>query len=311
MRIIYMGTPDFAVPSLESIYNAGHEILLVISQKDKPKGRGKKVLYTPVKEKALELSLEVYQPENINDVESIDKIRGLNPDFIVVAAYGQILKKELLSIPKYGCLNVHASLLPKYRGAAPINWAIINGEKHTGISIMKMEEGLDTGDVVMLSSFEISEQDDYMSIHDKLAELGGEMVVEAIDLISSGKASYTPQDHESSTYASMIFKNTGIIHWNKSGIDIINLIRGLKPWPSAYTYYKGEMVKIHNAIFTNEKSSGEMGEIIKVDKEGIYVNVEDGMVIVKELQFSGKKKLTVKEYLAGNSIEKGIILDKE
>lgn len=309
MNIIYLGTPDFAVPTLASIYNKGYNISLVITQRDKKKGRGKKLQYTPVKEKALILGLEVFQPDNINDEEVIEKIRTLKPDFIIVAAYGQILKKELLTIPKYGCLNVHASLLPRYRGAAPINWAIINGEKQTGISIMRMEEGLDTGDTILIKSIPIKDEDDFVSIHDKLKELGADMIIHAINDILKGQAIFTAQDHTNSNYAPMIFKDTGKIDWNINGEKIYNLVRGLKPWPNAYTIYKGDIVKIHKVKFIKDKVISDLGKIIKISKEGIYVSVKDGYIIIEELQFPGKKILTVSQYLAGNHIEEGIVLN--
>ena len=297
-----------SVPILESIYNAGYDISLVITQKDKPKGRGKKVQYTPVKVKALELGLEVYQPEIINDNESINIIRKINPDIIVVAAYGQLLKRELLNIPKYGCINVHASLLPKFRGAAPINWAIINGESITGITIMKMEEGLDTGDMIMKCEVEIIDDDDYLSMHNKLANIGSRLIVKTMEDILNNNVSYTPQDSTNSTYAPMIYKNTGKIDWSKSGKDIYNLVRGLKPWPIAHTDYNGENIKIHNVEYLIKQNDELNGLICKVDKEGIYVSVNDGYIIIKELQFPGKKVLTVKQYLAGNRINEGVIL---
>lgn len=308
MKIIFMGTPQFAVPTLESLHEAGYDINLVITQKDKPKGRGKKILYTPVKEKAIGLGLEVFQPDSINSPESIEKISSIEPDFIVVVAYGQILKKSVLEIPKYGCYNVHASLLPKYRGAAPINWAIINGEKETGITIMEMEEGLDTGDIVLAEAIPIEEMDDSISIHDKLSILGGKLIVEALDGIAAGRLGKTPQDHSQSSYASMLSKDMGKINWNSNGEDIINLIRGLKPWPSAYTDYNGEIVKVHKASLADEINDGVCGQIVKVDKKGIYVNAKDRIVLLEEIQFPNKRKMTVEEYLRGNSIEKGITL---
>lgn len=309
MNIIYLGTPDFAVPTLASIYNKGYNISLVITQRDKKKGRGKKLQYTPVKEKALRLGLEVFQPDNINDKEVIEKIKTLKPDFIIVVAYGQILKKELLTIPKYGCLNIHASLLPRYRGAAPINWAIINGEKETGISIMRMEEGLDTGDTILIKSIPIKDEDDFVSIHDKLKELGADMIIHAINDVLQEQAIFTAQDHTNSNYAPMIFKDTGKIDWNINGEKICNLVRGLKPWPNAYTIYKGEIVKIHKVKFIKDKVISDLGKIIKISKEGIYVGVKDGYIIIEELQFPGKKILTVSQYLAGNHIEEGIVLN--
>lgn len=308
MKIIFMGTPDFAISSLESLYENGHSIDLVITQKDRPKGRGKKVQYTPVKEKALELGLEVFQPDSINDIESVNKIKDINPDFIVVVAYGQILKKEILQVPKYGCYNVHASLLPKYRGAAPINWSIINGEKETGVTIMEMAEGLDSGDMIIWDSIPINSDDDAITIHDKLSTLGGELIVKALNDIKNGVANKIPQDHNISTYASMLDKNLGRINWNDSGENIINLIRGLKPWPSAYTQYKDDIVKVHKATLIDKLREGSNGQIVKVDKDGIYVNSKDKTIIIEEVQFPGKKKLKVEEYLRGNSIEEDIIL---
>ncbi|WP_353093942.1 methionyl-tRNA formyltransferase [Tissierella praeacuta] len=309
MKIVFMGTPDFAVPTLKSLFSKGYSIELVITQKDKPKGRGKKVQHTPVKEKALELGLEVYQPDSINDIESVDRIKSINPDFIVVVAYGQILKKDILEMPKCGCYNVHASLLPKYRGAAPINWAIINGEKETGVTIMEMEEGLDSGDMLLWKSIPISLDDDAVSMHDKLSILGGELIVEALDGIKNGILNKTPQNHNLSTYAHMLNKSMGRINWSDRGENIINLIRGLKSWPSAYTQYKDEIVKIHKASLIDKIKEGKNGEIIKVDNNGIYVNAKDKTIIIEEVQFPGKKKLKVGEYLRGNSIEKGIILN--
>lgn len=308
MKIIFMGTPDFAVPTLESLSKKGYSIELVITQKDKPKGRGKKVQYTPVKEKALELGLQVYQPDNVNNPESIEMMKKINPDFIVVVAYGQILKKEILDLPKYNCLNVHASLLPKYRGAAPINWSIVDGEKETGVTIMEMAEGLDTGDMILCKSIPINLDDDYPSIHDKLSVLGGSLIIDALEDIKNNDFSKTVQDNSISTYASMLKKETGIINWNSSAEDIRNLVRGLKPWPSAYTKYNEDTVKIHDVDVVDKVKNGEPGEIVKVDKEGIYVNTLDKSIFIKELQFPGKKKLLAKDYLKGNSIEEGIIL---
>lgn len=308
MKVVFMGTPDFAVPSLKCLDYNGYSIELVITQKDRPKGRGKKVKYTPVKEKALELGLEVYQPDSINSIESIEKIKNINPDFIIVVAYGQILKKHILDIPKYGCFNVHASLLPRYRGAAPINWAIINGEMETGVTIMEMEEGLDTGDMILWQSIPINSEDDATIIHDKLAILGGDLIVKAISGVKSGEFTKTPQNHDLFTYAPMLSKEMGMINWNDKGENIINLIRGLKPWPSAYTQYKDGIVKIHKARLIDKIKDGQNGEIIKVDKNGIYVNVQDKTIILEEIQFPGKKKLKVEEYLRGNSIETGLML---
>lgn len=308
MKVIFAGTPLFAVNSLEALFNKDYDIPMVISQGDKKRGRGKKLQYPPVKEKALELGLEVFQPENINSQESIEKIRRLKPDFIVVVAFGQILKKELLDIPKYTCVNVHASLLPKYRGAAPINWAIINGEKETGITIMEMAEGLDSGDMLLKEAIKIRPDDDYMSLHDSLSKLGAELLIEALESIVKDKAVFEAQNHDLSTYAPMLYKDTGKIDWNKNTIEIINLIKGVTPWPGSYTFYREDMLKVHKARFIDEKINGQIGEIVKVDKSGVYVKTKDGLLLIEELQFPNKKRMKVRDYLAGNSIEEKIIL---
>lgn len=308
MRVVFAGTPLFAVNSLESLYNKGYDIPMVISQGDKKRGRGKKLQYTHVKEKAIELGLEVYQPENINSKEAIEKIRGLSPDFIVVVAFGQILKKELLDIPIYSCINVHASLLPKYRGAAPINWSIINGEKETGVTIMEMAEGLDSGDMILKEAIKIEEDDDYPKLHDKLSNLGSKLLIEALESIVRGEAVFEPQNHDLSTYAPMLYKDTGKIDWNKNTMEIINLIKGVIPWPGAYTFYGEDMLKIHKVSIVKEDIEAQAGEIVRVNKAGMLVKTKDGLLLIEELQFPNKKRMTVRDYIAGNNIEEKIIL---
>ena len=308
MKIIFMGTPEFAVASLECLYKKDYNIPLVITQTDKKKGRGKKTLYSPVKQKAQDLNIEIYQPEDINSKESIEKIKAINPDFIVVVAYGQILKESILNIPKYDCLNIHASLLPYYRGAAPLNWAIIDGEKETGITIMKMAKGLDSGDMILQKSIPISRQDDSLTIHDKLSILGSELIVEAIESIVSKRAKYTPQNHEISTYAPMLNKELGRIDWSKRGVEIQGLVKGLKPWPMAYINYKDQQVKIHELSYILKEHNMEYGSISKVSKDGIWIAVKDGYVIIENLQLPGKIMMDVKTYLMGNQIEEGYTL---
>lgn len=308
MNIVFMGTPDFAVPSLEALYKSGHNISLVVTQKDRPRGRGKKILPTPVKEKAMELGLEVYQPDSVNSSESISKITEISPDCIVVIAFGQILKKNILNLPKYGCLNIHASILPKYRGAAPINWAIINGEQETGISIMEMEEGLDTGDILKVEKIPIANDDNSETIHDRLSLLGSKLIVETLSDIEKGNVERSPQNDQESTYAPKISKKTGRIDWNSNGDNIINLVRGLKPWPSAYMVYKDQNVKIHEVEKIEKFLDTDNGVVVKVANEGIYVNCNDSCIVIKELQFSGKKKLKVSDYLRGNKFEENIRL---
>lgn len=309
MNIVFMGTPEFAVPSLASLHEKGYNISLVVTQKDRPRGRGKKMLPTPVKAKALELGLEVYQPDSINSKEAIDKLEKLSPDCIIVVAFGQILKEGVLNIPKYGCVNIHASLLPKYRGAAPINWAIINGEEKTGVTIMEMNEGLDSGHMLCLREIPIEEDDDSETIHDKLSILGSQLIIEVLEGFENQDIVKTPQDDNLATYASKITKKTGKIDWNNSGERIKNLVRGLKPWPSAYMIYKGENVKLHKVRVIEKFSREDNGVIIKVSDEGIYVNCKDSCVVIEELQFPGKRKLHVKEYLRGNRIDSHIRLD--
>ncbi len=308
MKVVYMGTPDFAVPPVETLYNEGFDIPLVITQKDRPRGRGKKLQPTAVKKKAIELGLEVYQPDNINSPKSVETLEKIVPDVIVVAAYGQILRNEVLSMPKYGCINIHASLLPKYRGAAPINWAIINGEKETGITIMEMEKGLDSGPMLLQSSIEIKEDDDAQKIHDKLSYLGSKAIVKALRGLEEGSIKKQLQDNSKVTYASKITKDLGKVDWKDKGKDIKNMIRGLKPWPSAYTDYEGKSMKIHNVDVIDKFIDGENGKVVKVSKDGIYVNCSDSCIVIKEIQMPGKRKLSVDEYLRGNKFKSDIIL---
>lgn len=307
-KIIFMGTPDFAAESLESLYHNDFDIKLVITQKDRRRGRGKKVQYPAVKQKALDLNLKVYQPENVNDGKAIKIIKDIAPDFIVVVAFGQILKKEILSLPKYKCINVHASLLPKYRGAAPINWAIIDGEEETGISIMEMEEGLDTGDIISQKAIPILEEDDYISLHGKLSRLGASLLVDTIEDIKTGNYKTTVQDDELSSYASMLYKDIGRINWNSKGEDIVNLIRGLVPWPVAHTNYKGENFKVYKAENIEKINDKKAGTIVDVSDKEIFINTMDSTLIVKELQFPNKRRMKTSDYLLGNSIDIGTLL---
>lgn len=308
MNIVFAGTPDFAIPALEALHESEHKVSLVISQQDRPRGRGKKMTPTPVKKRALELGLETYEPASINSQEAIEKLKEIDPDCIIVVAFGQILKKELLNLAKYKCLNIHASLLPKYRGAAPINWAIINGEKETGISIMRMDEGLDTGPVLKQEAIPIGEEDDSISIHDKLAQLGAKMIVEVLDHLETDGIPEIPQDDSLSNYASMLDKEMGRIDWSKKGLEIHNLIRGLKPWPSAYSFYNGENIKIHKARRMEKFKDAANGEIVKVNDEGLFVNCQDQCIVIEELQFPGKRKMQVSDYLKGNEIDIGVKL---
>lgn len=308
MKVVFMGTPDFAVDTLESIVKAGHEVPLVISMPDKRKGRGKKMQATPVKESALKHDLKVHQPIKVNDEETLSLLDEIQPDVIVVVAYGQILRKHILELPKYGCVNVHASLLPKYRGAAPINWAIIKGETKTGITTMMMEKGLDTGDMLMMKEVDIDEHDHAGVLHDKLMVVGGQLLVETLSKLEKNELQPIKQNDELSTYAPMMDKTLGQIDWNKDAYEIDQLIRGTYPWPGAYTRYQDETVKILEAEKCEDCESGENGEILEVNKKYIKIKCNSGCILIKQLQFSGKKAMTVQSYLAGNDIEKGIVL---
>ncbi|MBE0068321.1 MULTISPECIES: methionyl-tRNA formyltransferase [Thermoanaerobacterium] len=305
MNIVFMGTPEFAVPSLEKLIEFGHNVMLVITQPDKPRGRGKKISYSPVKECAIKNNIDVFQPQKLkNNKEVFDKLRKLNPDLIVVAAYGKILPEEILQIPRYGCINVHASLLPKYRGAAPINWAVINGEKETGITIMYMEKGLDTGDILLQKSIPILEEDNSETVHDKLAVLGGNALIEAINKMVDGALKPVKQDDSKATYAPILEKSIGLIDWQKSAVEIKNLVRGLRPWPVAYTYYKGNMLKIWAAEVYSYEGKEKPGTVITTGSALIVKCGKDALKIL-EIQSEGKRRMTVEEFLRGHTIAKG------
>lgn len=308
MNIVYMGTPDFAVPALEKLIKK-HNVTAVVTQPDKPKGRGKKIIFSPVKELALKNNIEVFQPEKVKDENFIKQIEKLNPDIIVVAAYGQILNEKILNLPKYGCINIHGSLLPKYRGAAPIQWSIINGEEKTGVTIMYMEKGLDTGDMILKKEIPINKEDTYGSVHDKMSLVGAEAVIEAIEMIEKGNVNAQKQDDTLSSYAVMISKDIGHIDWNKNSNEIINLIRGLNPAPIAYTFYEDEVLKIWEAEQICCELEMKNGEIIDVmPKKGILVKTNDSAILIKEIQQKGGKKMSCPDYLRGHNIKKGTIL---
>ena len=308
MRILFMGTPDIAVGCLQKIIDEKHDIIGIVTQPDKPVGRGKKMGMPPVKELALKYDLPVYQPIKARDEEFVNILKDLNPDLIVVVAFGQILPKSILDIPKFGCVNVHVSLLPKYRGAAPINWVIINGEDKTGVTTMYMDEGLDTGDMILTSEFELNDEITAGELHDIMKVEGAKVLKETIDLIEKGEAPRIPQNHEEFTYAPMMNKTLGQIDFSKSAKEIHNLVRGVNPWPSAYTTYKGQTMKIWKTKVLSESSDKVPGTILKVDKEGIRVSTKDNVILISEIQMPGKKRVLVEEYIKGNSIETNEIL---
>ena len=298
MRVVFMGTPDFSVPALENIAKR-YEVVAVVTQQDRPKGRGHKMQYTPVKEKAIELEIPVYQPKRVKDPEFVDILKTLKPDVIVVIAFGQILSKEILELPKHGCINVHASLLPKYRGAAPIQWAVINGDKKSGVTTMYMAEGLDTGDIIDTSEIVLDEKETGGSLFDKLADLGGKLILNTLDKLETGTATRTRQDDARSTYAGKITKELGKIDFTKSAVEIERLIRGLNPWPSAFTYMDDKMLKIWNADVLEETVAEEPGTITEVNKKFIKVATGEGYLLLKEIQLEGKKRMDVTSFLNG------------
>lgn len=299
MKIIFMGTPDFSVPCLNSLIEAGHEIQAVFTQPDKPRGRKQELTPPEVKVCALEHGLTVYQPKTLRDGEAMKIISELNPDCIVVVAYGKILPKEILDYPKYGCINIHASLLPKYRGSAPIQWSVINGEKETGVTIMQMDEGIDTGDMLSQKAITIGIDDTAESMFDKLSILGGEMIVEALDKLEKGELTAVKQDDTLSTHAPMLDKKISEIDWHKSAAEVHNLVRGLYSWPIAQTSLHGKKLKIYRT--SPAKGQGEAGAVIGIDP--LTIACGDGAVEVRELQLEGKKRMDAKTFLIGHPLK--------
>ena len=306
-----MGTPDFSVGTLEALVEAGHEVCLVVTQPDKPKGRGKEMQYTPVKEAALKYGIEVYQPRRIREDECVEKLRQYNADIMVVIAFGQIIPKEILEMVPYGCVNVHASLLPKYRGAAPIQWSIIDGEAVTGVTTMQMDEGLDTGDMLLKTEVPITAEETGESLHDKLAKAGAALCVETLAKLQEGSIVPEKQGESPTAYAKMLDKKLGNIDWTKSAVEIERLVRGLNSWPSAYTYWNKKVVKIWKASVTDENSNEQVGTVVKVEKDGFYVQTGNGLLKVLELQIPGKKRMDAGAFLRGYTIEPGEVFHQE
>ncbi len=303
-----MGTPEFSVPSLKKLIEL-YQVTGVITQPDRPKGRGKKSVFSPIKDVALEHNIPVFQPEKIkNNKEIIEEIKNLAPDFIIVVAFGQILSKEILDIPKYGCINLHASLLPKHRGAAPINWSIIEGDKKSGNTTMLMDVGLDTGDMLLKHEVNITNEMTYGELHDILSISGADLLINTISKYAKGEIIPEKQNNEDTSYAKMLQKNMCGINWNKPAYEISNLIRGLNPRPVAYTSYENNTMKIYKAISLDKQCKHEPGYIAKVSKAGIEVETAKGVLLINSLQFPGGKVLTVDEFLRGNEIKEGMIL---
>ncbi len=308
MKIIYMGTPDFAVLPLKALYEDGHEILLAVTQPDKPKGRGHKLQAPPVKEFAESHNIPVYQPQSAKCDDVYEYLKSFDADIFIVAAYGQILPQRVLDIPRFGCINIHASLLPKYRGAAPIQWCIICGESVTGVTTMQMNAGLDTGDMLVKEEVIIDCCDTGETLHDKLAIAGVKAIRETIKQIESGTLNPKTQDDSCSCYAPMINKTTGYIDFKKTAKEICCLIRGLNSYPYASTMYEGTRFKVIAAKIVEKHTDKKPGEILDVSKDGILVACGENLLLITDVQFEGKKKMPVSEYIKGNSINTGVIL---
>ena len=307
MRIIFMGTPEFAAPAIDSLIAAGHEIAAVFSQPDKPKGRGYALTPPPVKVRAMEHSIPVYQPTTMKDGEALQIFRDISPDVAVVIAYGRILPKEILEAPKYGCINVHASLLPKYRGAAPIQWSVIDGESKTGVTTMQMDVGLDTGDMLMKCETAIDPDETAGQLHDRLSLMGAKLIVDTLAALEQGALMPQKQDDSQSCYAKMLTKELCAVDWHRSAKEIHDQIRGLSPWPVATAVLEGKKLKLHrSAIAAQGSETAACGEIISLDP--LTVQCGEGAVALLEIQAEGKKRMNAQDYLRGHQITTGTIL---
>ena len=325
MRIVFMGTPDFSVPALKALVEAGHQVIAVVTQPDKPKGRGKEVQMTPVKIQAMEYGIPVYQPAKVREASFVEVLKGLEADVYVVIAFGQILPKAVLELPKYGCINIHASLLPKYRGAAPIQWCVIDGERETGITTMMMDVGLDTGDMLEKAVIPIEEKETGGSLHDKLSMAGGDLILSTLKKLEEGTLVRTPQTDEGTCYAKMLTKSLGDIDWNQGAVSIERLIRGLNPWPSAYTMWNGKTIKIWAAdVIAGREAAGFLSEsgvpaetgtapgtVVCSDKRGLVVSTGGGLLSIRELQMEGKKRMDTPAFLRGYPIPAGDVFVKK
>ena len=325
MRIVFMGTPDFSVPALKALVEAGHQVIAVVTQPDKPKGRGKEVQMTPVKIQAMEYGIPVYQPAKVREASFVEVLKGLEADVYVGIAFGQILPKAVLELPKYGCINIHASLLPKYRGAAPIQWCVIDGERETGITTMMMYVGLDTGDMLEKAVIPIEEKETGGSLHDKLSMAGGDLILSTLKKLEEGTLVRTPQTDEGTCYAKMLTKSLGDIDWNQGAVSIERLIRGLNPWPSAYTMWNGKTIKIWAADVIAGREAADFlsesgvpaetgtapGTVVCSDKRGLVVCTGGGLLSIRELQMEGKKRMDTPAFLRGYPIPAGDVFVKK
>lgn len=325
MKIVFMGTPDFAVAALEALLRAGHEVIAVVTQPDKQKGRERKVQFSPVKECALAHGLTVFQPAKIKALEAVEELKKFEADIFVVAAFGQILSKEILEMPKYGCINIHASLLPQYRGAAPIQYAILNGDEMTGVTIQQMAEGVDCGDILTMKAIPVEKDDTGGSLFEKLSVLGAELLVKTLPKIEAGDIIPVKQQEEDATHVHMLRKEMGKIDWEKDADVLERLVRGMNPWPSAYCDFRGKSLKVwqseaaedevkeevvHTGLFKHtEEKKPQPGEVLLVTKDSIHVQTGRGKLVLKEVQLEGKKRMPVKDFLLGYQVKVGEILN--
>lgn len=310
MKVIFMGTPEFAVPSLQALLQNGYEVCMVVTQPDRPKGRGHQLAISPVKEVALQYGIPVYQPEKVKNQEFTDKLRDCQADLMVTAAYGKILTEEALQSAPLGCINVHASLLPKYRGAAPLWWVLIHGETKTGITTMLTDPGMDTGDILEAAEYEIHPDLTLGELSSAMAELGAKTLLSTLEKLQKGTMTRRKQDHRQATYAPMIEKSTGCISWDSLAREIHNLVRGTNPWPVAYTYYNGQRMRIYKTQVVSESETAESpcGTILNISDAGILVSVRQGTILLTEIQFDSSKRMAVKDYLRGHEMQAGIVL---
>lgn len=326
MKIVFMGTPDFAVASLEALVGAGHVVSAVVTQPDRQKGRDRKVQFSPVKECALAHGLPVFQPERIRAAEAVEKLKEFEADIFVVAAFGQILSKEILDMPKYGCINIHASLLPRYRGASPIQYAILNGDDTTGVTIQQMDEGVDTGDILAMKAIPVEKEDTGGSLFEKLSKLGAELLVKTLPRIEAGEIIPVKQREEDAVHVRMLNKNMGKIDWEKEAEVLERLVRGMNPWPSAYCTFRNKSLKVWRSEVLKEEQKGESsigglfrhnagknafrpGEVVLVTKDDIHVQTGKGVLVLKEVQLEGKKRMPVRDFLLGYQVKEGEILE--
>jgi len=307
LRIVFFGTPSFALPTLRTLFEGFDEVIAVVTQPDREKGRGRKVLFSPVKELALQHGLKPFQPEKAKEEAFQEALKILQPDLIVVVAYGQILPKSILKIPKYGAVNVHASLLPKYRGAAPIAWAILKGEKVTGVTTMVMDEGMDTGDILLQAEIPIGDEETCESLHDRLASFGAQLLRETLEKMKSGNIRPLPQDHSKATYAPPLKKEDGHIVWKKEAKEIDRQVRGFNPWPGAFTQWGDQLLKIYKGEIKERTPTGKTGAVVWVGSDFIEVETGKDSYRIKEVQLEGRKRMTIRDFLSGHPVSVGTV----